>query len=1148
MSSDFVHLHTHSEYSLLDGAIKLKNLVQRAKECGMPALALTDHGNMFGAVQFYREARAAGVKPIIGLEAYITRGSRLDKDKKKAEQSQIDHLILLARNMQGYRNLIRLSSTAFLEGFYYKPRIDFEVLESHCEGLIAMSSCLRGVVAQAALTSGIEEARKKAERLSEMFGEDNFYLEIQDHGIEDEKKVRETLEEISRQTNLPLVVTNDVHYLNKGDDEAHEVLLCLQTGSDLEDPRRFRFQSKEMYFKTESEMRELFADIPQAVDNTVAIAERCNVDVEDDHLHLPEFPLPDGFESSAEYLKELAYQGAKKRFGDISEEVKERLEYELAVIDKMDFPGYFLIVGDIVNYAKREGIPVGPGRGSAAGSLVTYALGITDLDPLEHGLIFERMLNPERVSMPDIDIDFCFERRDEVIRYVIDRYSKENVCQIITFGTMAARAVVRDVGRVLKISYNETDRIAKLIPSQTGTSLQDALESVPELKRLIQQNPIYERLIKLSLILEGITRHASTHAAGMVITPTPLVNHIPLYRSNKGEVTSQYDMKSIESVGLLKIDVLGLRTLTVIDKAVKMVDRNHGIQIEVDSIPVDDEKTFKLLQEGKTVGVFQLESAGMRELLKNLKPGGFHDIVAVNALYRPGPLGSDMLSDFCDCKHGKKKITYSHPMLEPILQETYGVILYQEQVMKIAGRLGGFSMGEADLLRKAMGKKNQKVMAKQRKKFLSGAKKADIPKHTADKIFGLMEKFAGYGFNKSHSAAYALISVRTAYLKAHYPAEFLAANLTSEMHDSDRILTLLDDCRAYGIEIVSPDINVCDPDFQARDGKIYFGLAAIKNVGAGAIGHVVKEREENGDFKSLYDLCSRVSSRLVNRRVYESLIQSGALDSLPGHRAQKLHNLEKILERAARRSREAERGQFSLAFGSEVAPIEQTLEPAEEWSGQEALHRERESLGFFLSGHPLEKFRMVLDMMSTTNTSALKDSANGKHAIVGGLITNVKTTMDKKQNPMAFVTIEDTSGQAEGVVFSDVLKKARGKIVEDTVLLLEGKVSRRNSSEGKLLVNSVFPVDDNSIAKSKEIHIFIDIDRIDNGKLTDLKQLMVDNKGEAKIFFNMKQNGKSTCVIRSRTLGVKLNRDLITRLSKQDGVDDIRIVPGDVKA
>ncbi len=1145
MSSHFVHLHAHSEYSLLDGAVKVKKLVLRAKELDMPAVALTDHGNMFGAIKFYRAARAAGINPVLGLEAYITRGSRLEKGKKKGEQSQIDHLILLARNLEGYQNLIRLSSKAYLEGFYYKPRIDLEVLEAHAEGLIGLSSCMRGAVIQAALNSGLDEGRAKAERLRTIFGSDNFYLEIQDHGIDQQNQAREVLEEISRSTGIPLVVTNDVHYLNKTDAEAHEVLLCLQTGSDLEDPRRFRFQSKELYFKTESEMRELFPDLPEAVDNTVAIAERCNVDLEKEHLHLPEFPLPDGYDSNAAYLKHLAFEGAKTHFGEITDVVRKRLEYELSVIDKMDFPGYFLIVGDIVDYAKKSGIPVGPGRGSAAGSLVTYVLGITDLNPLEHGLLFERMLNPERISMPDIDIDFCYERRDEVIKYVIDRYSKDNVCQIITFGTMAARAVVRDVGRVLKIPYNETDRIAKLIPGQPGTTLRDAIENVPDLKQLIDGNELYKRLMDLSLVLEGLTRHASTHAAGIVITPTPLVNHVPLYRSNKGEVTTQYDMKSIEAVGLLKIDILGLRTLTVIDKTLRMVERNHGKRIKVGEIPEDDEQTFELLRGARTVGVFQLESAGMRELLKNLQPSSFHDIVAVNALYRPGPLGSDMLSYFCECKHGKKKITYSHPLLEPILKETYGVILYQEQVMQIASLMACFSLGEADQLRKAMGKKDINVMTRQRKKFIEGAKKKEIPKTTAGKIFNQMEKFALYGFNKSHSAAYALISLRTAYLKTHYTAEFMAANLSSEVDNTDRILILLDDCRSLGLDIVPPDINVCDVEFQAKDGKIYYGLAAIKNVGAGAIGHVVEDRNKNGLFESLFDLCSRVNSRIVNRRVFESLIQSGALDSLPGHRAQKMRNLDRIMERAVRRSREAERGQFSLAFAAETVAAETSLEPCEEWSKQEELRKEREALGFFLSGHPLNKFQAILDMISTATTSDLKKSSNGKHAILGGLITNIKTTFDRKQNPMAFVTIEDSKGQAEAVVFSEVLKKARGVILEDSVLLLQGKVSRRNSGEGKLLVSSVVPVDEEHLPESKEVHITIDMDEMESSELDKLKELLSEHEGEVKLFFNMKQKGKSACVIRSRSLSVKLDYEFLTRLSESIGAKNIRLIPND---
>ncbi|MEJ2720323.1 MAG: DNA polymerase III subunit alpha, partial [bacterium] len=713
------------------------------KKLGMSAVALTDHGNMFGAVKFYKTARKAKIKPILGIEAYVTRGSRVDKAKKQGELSQINHLILLARNDDGYRNLLRLSSIGYLEGFYYKPRIDMEVLEKYCGGLIAMTSCLRGDIPQTIIHSGYEAARVKAERLSELFGRENFYLELQDHGIEDEKTAREGIIRLSRDTGIPMVVTNDVHYLRSNDTEAHEVLLCLQTGSDFEDPRRFRFRTSELYFKTAEEMYELFSDVPEALENTLAIAERCSVELDEKTFHLPNFPLPQGFASNSEYLTKLAADGVGRRFGEPTEEIQKRLDYELSVIDKMDYGGYFLIVRDIVNFAREAGIPVGPGRGSAAGSLLCYVLGITDVDPLEQGLLFERMLNPERISMPDIDIDFCYERRDEVIKYVIDRYGADNVCQIITFGTMAARGVVRDVGRVLKIPYGEVDRIAKLIPGLPGTSLEDAIKTIPDLQAMTADDHPYKKLMELSLTLEGLTRHASIHAAGMIITPTPLMNHLPLYRTNKGEITSQFDMKSAEAVGLLKIDVLGLRTLTVIEKAIRMIERNHGVAIDPAEIPLNDGRTFDLLKQAGTVGVFQLESAGMRDLLKNLQPGSFSDIVAVNALYRPGPLGSDMVSYFVDCKHGRKKITYELPALEPILKETYGVILYQEQVMKIASVLADFSLGEADLLRKEMGKKDRNVMHKQSKKFVDGAKKNKISQKKAEKIFDQVEARRG---------------------------------------------------------------------------------------------------------------------------------------------------------------------------------------------------------------------------------------------------------------------------------------------------------------------------------------------------------------------------------------------------------------------
>lgn len=1141
-SPNFVHLHAHSEYSLLDGSIKVENLVKQAKALEMPAVALTDHGNMFGMVHFYRAAKKHGIKPILGMEAYITRGSRHDRSRKKGEMSQIDHLILLARSLEGYHNLIRLASIAYLEGFYYKPRIDFEVLEQYSEGLIGTTACLRGTVAQAALNDGYEQAKQVADRYVGIFGRGNYYVEMQDHGLEPQKELNRMYRELSKDMDLPLIVSNDVHYLKKDDAEAHEVLLCLQTGTDMDDPRRFRFSTSELYFKSEAEMRALFPDDPQAIENTVEIAEKCNVELEEGTLHLPRFPLPEGFASNDDYLRHIAYEGVEKRYGEVTEELRARLDYELGVISKMEFPGYFLIVRDIVNHAREEGIPVGPGRGSAAGSLVTYATGITDVDPMEHGLLFERMLNPERVSMPDIDIDFCFERRDEVIKYVIERYSKDNVCQIITFGTMAARASVRDVARVLKIPYGDADRIAKMIPGVPGTSLQDALDNVTDLRTFVDSSPEYQRLMKLSLTLEGISRHASTHAAGMVITPTPLVNHVPLFRSNKGEVTTQYDMKAVDSIGLLKIDVLGLRTLTVIDKALRMIRENHGVDLAAEDIPLDDAKAFELLRSGKTVGVFQLESEGMRELLRNLKPTVFSDITAVNALYRPGPLGSNMHVEFVERKHGRKKIRYEHPLLEPILRDTYGVILYQEQVMKIASEMGGFSLGEADILRKAMGKKILEVMAEQKKKFIAGAVERGIAKATAETVFGQMEEFAKYGFNKSHSAAYAVVSMRTAYLKANYPAEFMAATLSSEIDDTDRIMVLLEDCRELGIPVVPPNANVSEPEFKAREGSIYYGLGAIKNVGMLAVEHIVEERNENGPYRSLENLCCRATSRVINKRVYESLIQSGALDTLPGHRAQKMAGLEQVMERAARKLRDAERGQFGL-FGTDEEPDETPLPEAPEWSAQERLRAEKEAIGFFLTGHPLDRFKNIIALMCNTTSRAIREAPNGERAVVGGLVTSVKFILDRNQRQMAFVTLEDHEGQTEVVVFADVLEKSRASIIEDAVLLVEGKVSKRNGGDGKVLVNTVVPVNEQQFPASREIHFTLDLDKVGEEVVDDLKRVIAAHEGEAKIFFHVKEGGSRACVIRSRSQGVKLDYELVGALCDSLGADNVRVVP-----
>jgi DNA polymerase-3 subunit alpha len=1148
MSASFVHLHAHSEYSLLDGSIKVGDLVARAKDLGMPAVALTDHGNMHGAIHFYRAAKKAGIRPVIGMEAYITRGSRHDRGRKKGEPSTTDHLILLARNLEGYHNLVRLSSIAFLEGFYYKPRIDFDVLAAHSAGLIGTTACLRGTVAQAALGEGFEEACACALRYRDVFGEGNFYVEMQDHGLEAQKQLNEIYRRLSKHTGLALTVSNDVHYLGRDDAEAHEVLLCLQTGSDIDDPRRFRFTTTELYFKTPEEMRALFPDDEEALRNTLAIAERCDVQMHEGALHLPRFPLPEGFASNAEYLRHLAYEGARRRYGEVTERIRDRIEFELSVIAKMGFDGYFLIVRDIVDFARRSDIPVGPGRGSAAGSLVTYAVGITDVDPLAHDLLFERMLNPDRISMPDIDIDFCFERRDEVIRYVIERYGQDNVCQIITFGTMAARAVVKDVGRVLKIPFEEVDRITKLIPGTPGTSLGDSIEKIPELRTLVESGDAYRRLIKLSLTLEGIARHASTHAAGVVITPTPLVNHVPLYKSSRDEITTQYDMKSIDAIGLLKIDVLGLRTLTVIDKALRMVRENHGSALAAGEIPVEDEKAYDLLRAGKTVGVFQLESSGMRELLKSLKPTGFHDVVAVNALYRPGPLGSDMVTHFVDCKHGRREIVYEHALLEPILRDTYGVILYQEQVMRIASEMGGFTLGEADLLRKAMGKKQKDIMAEQRKKFLDGAKGRGIAKPVAEKVFSQMEKFAEYGFNKSHSAAYAVLSTRTAYLKAHYPAEFMAATLTSEMDNTDRVTVLMEDCRELGIEVVPPNVNTCGPEFRARDGRIYYGLGAVKNVGLSAVDRLVEEREAAGAFRSLENLCCRLNGRLLTRRVYESLICAGALDALPGHRAQKVIALDTVMERAARRVRDQERRQIGL-FGESGEPEDAPLPEVETWAPQEQLQKEKEALGFFLSGHPLDRFRDLIQMIRTATSKEIAGMPSNERAVLGGLITAVKITNDRNGRQMAFVSIEDPEGTAEVVMFSDVLEKARRFVAENNVVVVEGRVSRRGGGgEGKVLVNTLLPVGIDPGPAWKEVHVTLDLDSTPESTIESMKKVLFAHSGDSRVFFHVKEQGRRAYVIRARSQGVRVDPALVSGLSESIGARNVRLVPAGLGA
>ncbi len=910
--ADFVHLHVHSEYSLLDGAARLEKLVQKAKELRFPALALTDHGNLFGAVDFYTACEKAGVKPILGCELYVAPGSRFERSGQDGSYEGASHCTVLVRNKAGYANLMKLVSKAYLEGFYYKPRVDRELLAQHAEGLLVLSGCLNSEVSRLLSAGDEAKARQTAGWYQEVFGKDYYFMEVQSHGLDEQVRVTEGTLGIARAIGAPVCGTNDSHYLEAEHARAHEALLCIQTGTTMADPNRWRFSSNEFYLKSADEMRAVFKDLPEAYRNTVAVAERCNVDLAFGQFHLPRYRVPDGYTLDS-YLEHLASEGLAKRYGGSpADAVVERLRYELGVVSKMGFSGYFLVVWDFIAYARRQGIAVGPGRGSSAGSLVAYCLEITNVDPIRYGLIFERFLNPERISMPDMDIDFADDRRDEVIRYVVDRYGADRVAHIITFGTMGAKAVIRDVARVLGFSYGDADRIAKLVPSfPLNITLDESLEKSPPLAEQVKRDPRVGELWGVAKALEGCTRHASVHASAVVISDEPLMERVPLYKDPKRpELITGFAMGPIEKLGLLKMDFLGLKTLTVITDAARLVREARGIALDPDALPLDDAKTYQLLTEARTFGVFQLESAGMRDALRRLKPQRIEDIIAMVALYRPGPM--DLIEEFVNRKHGRSPIAYEHPLMEQHLQETYGIMVYQEQVMRLAADLAGFTLGEADTLRKAMGTKDRDLMATQREKFVAGCKVNKIDTRKAERIWDLIEKFAGYGFNKSHAACYGLVAYQTAYLKANYPVEFMAALLTSEMDKTDKIVQYIEECRAMGLRVEPPDVNVSGAQFSVADGAIHFGLAAIKNVGATAIESIVKARTADGPFTSLWDFCVRVDLRLVNRRVGESLIKAGAFDSLEAARAGLLSGLDQAMEAGQRSQRDREEGQASL--------------------------------------------------------------------------------------------------------------------------------------------------------------------------------------------------------------------------------------------
>src|SRR3989454_5856299 len=1025
--SQFVHLHLHTDYSMLDGACDVEKLVHRVKELGMPAVAMTDHGNIFGAVHFVNAAHKAGVKPIVGCELYVCKKEDHNIERTPPEGDTYNHLLVLAENEEGYRNLTKITSEASLRGFYYKPRVSKKFLAEHSKGLIGLSGCLKGEVAERLMENNYDAAREAAGFYRDLFGKENFFLEIQDQGLQPEHRIGSGLLQLEKYLALPLVATNDSHYLCEEDAHAQDVMVCIQTGKSIQDTNRMKFEGTQFFVKSHEEMYRVFKDSPEVLSRTLDIAERCSLRLERVPTPFPHFDVPDGFTSDT-YFEHITRQGFARRLEvlrGLSEsgrlkhplsDYEQRLARELAIIQQMKFSGYFLIVWDFIRYAKERNIPVGPGRGSAAGALVAYSLGITDLDPLQHELLFERFLNPERVSMPDIDIDFCMNRRDEVIDYVTRKYGRENVAQIITFGTMAAKAAIKDVGRAMDIPYSDVDRIAKMVPNQLNIKLDRAIKDSPALQQAYESDSQIRQLLDTARKLEGLVRNAGVHAAGVVISPRPLTELVPLHKTKNDEIVTAFDMVAIEKMGLLKMDFLGLTTLTILDDTLKLIVQTRGEGITLEGIPLEDQETYeKVFHTGLTSGVFQFESHGMRDVLRRYHPNSIEDLTALNALYRPGPIQGGMIDDFIDRKHGRKRIEYELPELQEILQETLGVIVYQEQVMQIANRLAGYSLGEADLLRRAMGKKKAEEMAQQRERFVRGATERGFPPKKIEKIFDLMAQFAGYGFNKSHSAAYALLAYHTAFLKTHYPVEFMAALLTSVTGSTDDVVKYINECREMGLAVEAPDINVSDANFTPHGESIRFGLAAVKNVGGNAIESIVAARKKLGSFKSIFEFCEKVDLRLLNKRVLESLIKSGAMDSL-GRRAQLMAVLDKAIERAQKTQRDAESGQHGLfgVFQEEEVQNHNRLPETPDWDEHQRLAAEKEILGFFITDHPLEKYRDKLEDLRALNTqeiSAMKSSTGKDENITtAGMITNLRVLKSKKGDFYAQGSLEDMAG------------------------------------------------------------------------------------------------------------------------------------------
>ena len=1122
MAQNFVHLHLHTEYSLLDGAARIDKLIDAAKNFGMDAIAITDHGVMYGAIDFYKAAVKRGVKPIIGCEVYLAKNSRKDHDDAKNF-----HLVLLAENDEGYHNLIKLVSSASLDGFYYKPRVDKELLRKYHGGLIALSACLQGEIAQEILNGyGHDRAVELVQEYVEIFGRENFFLEIQDHGIDKEKIVRDALIKISRETGIGLVATNDIHYIKKSDSTAHELLLCIQTNTTINDEKRLKFDSDEFYLKSPAQMYELFADVPDACENTVKIAERCNVTFKFDEIHLPTFSIPQNFkcETEMDYLRELCHEKIFERYERPDEKIFERLNYELSVIEKMGYAGYFLIVQDFIEYARKNGIAVGPGRGSAAGSLVAYVLGITEIDPIKLNLLFERFLNPERVTMPDIDIDFCYQRREEVIDYVKKKYGEDHVAQIVTFGTMAAKAVIRDVVRVMNLEYAVGSRLIEMIPNELNITLEKALQTSKKLSQEYNENSRSKEIIDAAIELEGLPRHTSVHAAGIVISKLPLTEYLPLQKI-KDNVVTQFDKDKVEMLGLLKMDFLGLRTLTIIQNTIQNINDNYGKDyVSLKKIPSEDAATATLFSKGNTCAVFQMESAGMTKLVSELKPNCYEDLIPTIALFRPGPLGSGMVKDFIDGRHGRRKPTYLHPKLEPILRETFGVILYQEQVMQIVQALAGFTLGQADILRRAMSKKNISILETQKENFFKGCVTNGIELELAEKIFVLLEHFADYGFNKSHSAAYALLAWQTAWLKIHYPAEFMAATLSSVM-DSDKVTVYFEHAKKLGIKILPPDINSSGVTFTAEPDKIFFALSAVKNLGEKAIESVVKIREQGGEFKSLADFCQRVDLKILGKDSIEKLVKCGAFDSINENRNGLLKALPNLLDEA--------RKNFSQTTLLNMNNEEIFTKGISETAKKDCLKYEKEVMGFYISGHPLDDFEKIISNLDKIS-DVKRDNMNVPTPVkVGGIITSCRVVKTKKGDEMAFITLEDFQGAITVTVFPALFAKCRKDLKEDYIVIIDGTTNFSNN-EFKIFADKVTQIEN----YAPVLYLKIPAQSDNSQTRQALKKILSDNAGDSELY--MKFGNKNWKVVRNFG-NISTSHEVLLQLKKLLGDENVKV-------